>query len=699
MKTKTLLTILIIGIVLLGACAGPSTAPTKLPAATETPASPMPTTKETPSISTSTPIPTPTLVPTTTTVPTVVSTSPTLNAVSVMVNTPITVTFSEEMNSSVITASSFMLKSNDKPVSGKVTCTGNTATFTPTEELAYSTTYTVTVTKQAKNLAGHGLSADYSWNFKTRDAGILEGALNYVGKYPVPALVTYVDSTNKQVSVTAYPGQVQVYYDSKVAASEVETIIKAKSGTVIGKIPLIGYYLVQVTVGQEGNFITALQTDKRLKLALPNIALSLEGDGVQINEDFVTQPIPVPLNITGPVLIDTGEHAKELLHVAEDAGTEICQVVGLSNISDKNGDFSTDKMVFTLTAIAQGNSIFNPGHPAYVNMSNGAGAKVNGEWVDYNILNDAGKQAAINGWKDAMLTKLQAVEQLPDDLQSQLVITQSAGNCNMPIGQPLQEIRNEFPELGLVLRDSFTICSTDLSPANIDRSRYPSGKSANTAPDDKDVVMINDPLAVKGTSYIALVAFINMIQTAKEVGGLTPAQTNAAFKMAALYNASPFGKGQTMISTLSLALKIKSISDSILRDGKGTQKQVDQAMWLAFTINYYRDLVPEEVFTEMETISLTADDPTAAMWVTSIKISYAGPDTLAVITPAIEGVTVQYTVTTTGGKTYHGSLKTDASGRVLFSVPPGVCEEIYTYTVTAVLSGKTATTQFMFYYE
>jgi hypothetical protein len=150
---------------------------------------------------------------------------------------------------------------------------------------------------------------------------------------------------------------------------------------------------------------------------------------------------------------------------------------------------------------------------------------------------------------------------------------------------------------------------------------------------------------------------------------------------------------------LDFAFKIKSISDSILTEKEASQQQIDAAMWLAFGINAYRDITQQEVFDELEIIALTADDPLSAMTLTAINILYTGQNVMAAITPAVAGVTVQYKVTTSLGKTYRGVVKTDAGGRISFSVPAGECEETYTYTITTVLSGLTATASYMFYYE
>jgi hypothetical protein len=75
------------------------------------------------------------------------------------------------MDASTITSTTFKLAegSSSTAVSGLLAyaVVGNTLTFTPTEDLAASTTYTATITTGAKDLAGNALASDYVWTFTT----------------------------------------------------------------------------------------------------------------------------------------------------------------------------------------------------------------------------------------------------------------------------------------------------------------------------------------------------------------------------------------------------------------------------------------------------------------------------------------------------------------------------------------------------
>ena len=71
------------------------------------------------------------------------------------------------MTASTINGTTFTLKQGTTLVSGTVAYSGTTATFTPTNGLAASTTYTATISTGAKDLAGNALAANIVWTFTT----------------------------------------------------------------------------------------------------------------------------------------------------------------------------------------------------------------------------------------------------------------------------------------------------------------------------------------------------------------------------------------------------------------------------------------------------------------------------------------------------------------------------------------------------
>jgi hypothetical protein len=104
----------------------------------------------------------------TVTVPSVVSTIPANGATAVLVNTPISATFSMAMNPTSIDASTFTVAGpGGTAVAGAVSYSGETATFMPAAVLAYGATYTGTITTGATAPGGTPLPANYVWTFST----------------------------------------------------------------------------------------------------------------------------------------------------------------------------------------------------------------------------------------------------------------------------------------------------------------------------------------------------------------------------------------------------------------------------------------------------------------------------------------------------------------------------------------------------
>jgi hypothetical protein len=95
--------------------------------------------------------------------------APAPGATNVAVSGSVTATFSEPMNTTTVSTSTFTLAGADGPVAGAVsyTATGSVATFTPSANLAYNTVYTATITTGAANTLGIDTAKNYTWTFTT----------------------------------------------------------------------------------------------------------------------------------------------------------------------------------------------------------------------------------------------------------------------------------------------------------------------------------------------------------------------------------------------------------------------------------------------------------------------------------------------------------------------------------------------------
>jgi hypothetical protein len=105
--------------------------------------------------------------------PIVLSTDPANGATSVALNKILKANFSKAMDPLTISGTTFLLKHGVTNVTGNVTYTGTTATFTPTANLLPGIVYTATITTGAKDLLGNALASNYNWTFTTSTPTII----------------------------------------------------------------------------------------------------------------------------------------------------------------------------------------------------------------------------------------------------------------------------------------------------------------------------------------------------------------------------------------------------------------------------------------------------------------------------------------------------------------------------------------------
>ncbi|MGZ5134082.1 MAG: Ig-like domain-containing protein [Flavitalea sp.] len=102
--------------------------------------------------------------------PTVISTDPLDAATAVPIDEIITASWSEAMDPLTITTATFTIKDGATTVVGTVTYAGGIATFSPSSNLAFNTTYTATITTGSQDLGGNALANEYVWTFTTAAA-------------------------------------------------------------------------------------------------------------------------------------------------------------------------------------------------------------------------------------------------------------------------------------------------------------------------------------------------------------------------------------------------------------------------------------------------------------------------------------------------------------------------------------------------
>ncbi|WP_293872485.1 Ig-like domain-containing protein [Flavobacterium sp.] len=98
--------------------------------------------------------------------PVVTATNPLDNTTNVPLNQIITVTFNEEINPATINQTSFTIVGTSA-ITGNISYSGTSATFTPNVNLAPNMTYVGTLTTAVKDLNGNALQQNYNWSFTT----------------------------------------------------------------------------------------------------------------------------------------------------------------------------------------------------------------------------------------------------------------------------------------------------------------------------------------------------------------------------------------------------------------------------------------------------------------------------------------------------------------------------------------------------
>ncbi len=143
--------------------------------------------------------------PADTTAPTVDFRSPASGATKVLTNATVTATFSEAMDATTITTSTFTLN-EASAVTGSVSYNAGTltATFVPTNSLKPGTAHTATLTTTVADLAGNGLASANAWSFTTED---------FIYRMSVDSSGTEANGDNNGVTISADGRYVGFYSD------------------------------------------------------------------------------------------------------------------------------------------------------------------------------------------------------------------------------------------------------------------------------------------------------------------------------------------------------------------------------------------------------------------------------------------------------------------------------------------------------
>ena len=218
--------------------------------------------------------------------PTVVMLSPANGATGVATSATPIFRFNETMNLSTINNSSVTLAPvGGSPVAGSIAFHGlNTVQFLPSAGLNQGTTYVLTVSAGAKDLAGNGVSPQFTSSFTTNGVADLT-APTVIAVNPVNAAVGVVTSTNvvvtfsepmSAVSITSSTFTLTPTSGGSPLPATVSYNVGAATATLTPTSVLIGNtdYTVNVTVGAKdvaNNALTAFSSTFKTALGISDI--------------------------------------------------------------------------------------------------------------------------------------------------------------------------------------------------------------------------------------------------------------------------------------------------------------------------------------------------------------------------------------------------------------------------------------------
>lgn len=103
--------------------------------------------------------------------PVILSVFPAKGESGVAIDSPVRVTFSEPVDRATLTAATWSISGGNRAVTGTIDLHSESATFTPSNRWDAGTRYRVTLTTGIKDLAGHPIRENFSWEFTTGTSG------------------------------------------------------------------------------------------------------------------------------------------------------------------------------------------------------------------------------------------------------------------------------------------------------------------------------------------------------------------------------------------------------------------------------------------------------------------------------------------------------------------------------------------------
>lgn len=316
---------------------------------------------------------------------------------------------------------------------------------------------------------------------------LLKGAVEYTGAYPAPATITYNDA-GTVASVEAYPGQALVFFQSGVSESDAEQLITSNGGTVLAKIPVIGYYFVSVNGSQFSSFLTSMNGSSQMAMAFPHVTGTLSA-GVTILDGCDIQH---GVNVEANLEYCGGIMEKCVNIIGTDEYTLWNKIV--QGIATKANTVTDGAVLINISA--SGFNRYSPTDPRKWNaLTLSEQLEVSKRWLTF-------------------MKGLYAIANFPENMRKNVVITVASGNGDMPITGLMNQLKQNAKMADILDKNVIVVSNTSSS---IGKGNY-----SDTDPDVVVVDTSSTPDAYGGTSYSAPCA-LGLVQRLVNEKGLTPA--------------------------------------------------------------------------------------------------------------------------------------------------------------------------------
>jgi hypothetical protein len=293
------------------------------------------------------------------TAPAVILVNPLNLASKVVINSPVTATFSKAMDPLTINTATFKV-AGITGVTGLVAydAINKIATFTPTANFANATTYTATISTEGTDLAGNALAINYVWNFTTATFpplislgsastfGVMaRSAITSSGASMIYGDVALSPGTACGLVAGQVGGTIHINDAATVqAATDLATAYAAAKALPAGVVLVAGTDLGGfVNGGAAGVLPPGTYTSGSTMLVTTPLTLDAKGD---VNASWVFQ-VGSSFTTTANVLLANGAQAKNVYWVSTASAT-----IGAGTIFNGN-------IIAGVTVAAQAGAIIN----------------------------------------------------------------------------------------------------------------------------------------------------------------------------------------------------------------------------------------------------------------------------------------------------------------------------------------------------